>query len=187
MAVPTFQEAYTKSVLPFFLKKKEYGNPMEVPRIKKVTVNTGLGKLVGQRTGEELKKILDAVLSDLTQITGQKPSLTQARKSVAGFGLRKGASVGCKVTLRGKRMYDFLERFVRITLPRSRDFRGISPLAIDKKGNLTIGIPEHLVFPEISPEHVKYPFGLEVTVTTRAQNAEEAQEMFGLLGFPFAK
>ena len=177
-------EQYKKEVIPAMMKKFGYKNSMAVPKILKVTANTGFGKLISGKTSEEQKKILNSILNDLAFITAQHPILTKSKMSIAGFKIRKGLAIGVKVTLRRGKMYDFLERLIRIALPRSRDFRGIEPSSFDKKGNLTIGVKEHIVFPEILPERAKNIFGLEITITTNAKKREEAIELFKFLGFP---
>ncbi len=181
------KEKYEKEVISAMMERFGYKNKMAVPKIEKVVVNTGFGRLVGGRTSEEQKKIQQAILEDLALICGQKPILTKAKKSISGFKLRKGTPVGAMVTLRKQRMWDFLARLIHIALPRSRDFRGIKEQAVDERGNLTIGIKEHICFPEISPEKVKNIFGLEVTVVTSAKTRQEALEFFRLLGFPIKK
>jgi large subunit ribosomal protein L5 len=177
-------EKYQKEVIPEMMKRFGYQNPMAVPKIEKVVINTGFGKLTVGKTSEEQKKIQDAILEDLSLICGQRPVLTYAKKSISGFKIRKGLPIGAKVTLRGKRMNDFLERLIHIGLPRSRDFRGINPDSFDRKGNLTLGIQEHIIFPEISPEKVKTIFGFEITIATTAKKREEGIELLRLLGFP---
>ena len=178
------QEKYKKEVIPEMMKKFGYKNSMAVPKLLKVTVNTGFGKLISGKTSEEQKKILNSILDDLAFITAQHPVLTKAKKSISGFKIRKGLPIGAKVTLRRKKMYDFLGRLIHIALPRSRDFRGIEPSSLDKKGNLTIGIREQIAFPEVSPERTKNIFGLEITVVTNAKKREEGLELLKLLGFP---
>jgi large subunit ribosomal protein L5 len=178
------QEKYQKEVIPQMMEKFGYKNRMAVPEIEKVVINTGFGKLVSGKTPEEQKKIYQPILEDLTLVSGQKPILKGAKKSISTFKIRKGMPVGAMVTLRGKRMNDFLERLIHIALPRSRDFQGIDQKSVDKKGNLTIGIKEHIAFPEVSPEKVKNIFGLEVTVVTNAKSREEGVELLRLLGFP---
>lgn len=175
---------YEKEVVPALQKKLGRKSVMAVPRIEKVVVNTGFGRLVSAKTGDELRKTLEAIRNDISLIAGQRAILTKAKHSIAGFKLRQGAPVGAKVTLRGKRMYDFLDRFVHVMLPRSRDFRGLEISTLDKNGNLGIGIKEHTFFPEISPEKTKDIFGLQITVTTTAKNKEEGLELFRALGFP---
>ncbi|MBZ9573028.1 50S ribosomal protein L5 [Patescibacteria group bacterium] len=178
------KEKYQKEVIPQMMEKFGYKNKMVVPRIEKVVVNTGFGRLISGKTTEEQKKISDAILEDLSLITGQRPIKTCAKKSISGFKIRKGMPVGVEITLRSQRMYDFLERLIHISLPRSRDFQGIDPKSFDREGNLTIAIKEHIIFPEISPEKVKNMFGFEITVVTTAKNREEGIELLRLLGFP---
>jgi len=178
------QEKYKKEVISQMMEKFGYRNEMAVPKIEKVTVNTGFGRLVSGKTSDEQKKIYEAILNDLISISGQRAILTKAKKAVSAFKIRENQLIGVKVTLRGRRMYDFLERLIHITLPRSRDFQGIDEKSFDKQGNLTIGIKEHICFPEISPEQVKNIFGLEVTVVTNARSREEGLELLRLMGFP---
>ena len=158
---------------------------MQSGNLKKIVVSTTVGRL-RQRHGFA-DKILPAISNDLAVITGQKPAPRQARKSIAGFKLREGDIVGLKVPLRGKRMKDFLKRFVEVVLPRVRDFRGIDPKAIDAQGNLTIGIKEHIVFPEVAPDEVKIDFGLEVTLVSDTKGKEESYKLFKSLGIPLMK
>ncbi|MBZ1345076.1 MAG: 50S ribosomal protein L5 [Candidatus Nealsonbacteria bacterium] len=178
------QEKYKKEVVPVMMKEFGYKNPMAVPKIEKVIINTSFGKLILGKTNEEQKKIQKAILNDLALISGQGPVLTMAKKSIAGFKTRKGLALGAKCTLRKKKMNDFLERLINISLPRSRDFRGIGIESFDSKGNLTIGIKEHIYFSEISPEKVKNIFGFEITIKTTAKTKEEGIELLKLLGFP---
>ena len=154
---------------------------MAVPKIEKVVINTGVGRFVKE------DKTVERIAKDLTMITGQKPVYRKAKKSISGFKLRQGVTVGISVTLRGKRMYDFLDRLIAIALPRSRDFRGIDAKNFDKMGNLNFGIKESSIFPEISYENVKDIFGLEVTVVTTAKNRERGVELLKQLGFPIKK
>lgn len=165
-------------------EKFGYKSIMAVPKIKKVVVNTGFGRLAVGKTGDEQKKLCESIVADLSLICGQKPILTKAKKSISSFKLREGMHIGAMVTLRGARMYDFLERTIHIALPRTRDFRGIDSKAFDQKGNLTIAVKEHTVFPEISPERVRSIFGLEITVVTSAKTREEGLELLKSLGFP---
>jgi large subunit ribosomal protein L5 len=151
---------------------------MAVPRIKKAVVNVGIGKII--KEGDKI----DEVVNSITAITGQKPLKTKARKAISGFKVREGMEVGVKVTLRGKRMWQFIDRFINATLPRTRDFQGIDRKSVDKGGSINIGIKEHMIFPEISPERVKHTFGLQVTISTDANSQEEGLELFKLLGFP---
>jgi large subunit ribosomal protein L5 len=179
-----FKERYNKEVVPKMVEKFGYRSVMAVPRIKKVLVNTGFGRQVVGLTADEQKKVCQNVVDDLSLICGQKPVLTLSKKSIASFKLRKGMQIGAKVTLRGKRMEDFIDRLVRIALPRSRDFQGISPESIGPEGNLTLGIKEQITFPEVSPESTKRLFGLEVTVVVTSKSREEGMELLKLLGFP---
>lgn len=177
-------EKYKEEAIPGLMKKFGYKNPMAAPKIEKVVINTGFGKLVVGKTSDEQKKIQESILNDLALITGQKPILTRAKKSISAFKIRKGIPLGVKVILRGKKMFDFLERLIHIALPRSRDFQGIDPKSFDKKGNLTIGIKEHITFPEVSPEKIKQIFGFEVIIATTAKSREEGIGLLKLMGFP---
>lgn len=172
------QEKYRKQVVPQMREKFGYKNDLAVPKIEKVIVNTGIGRVLKE------EKIQEEITRDLSLITGQKPSPRPAKKAIAAFKTRKGMLVGLSVTLRGQRMYDFLERLIHIALPRSRDFRGLPEKSIDQKGNLTIGIKEQIIFPEISAESARNIFGLEVTVVTTAKNRQEGVELLRLIGFP---
>ena len=176
-------EKYQKEVIPQMMEKFGYKNTMAVPKIEKVVINTGFGKQISGKTSDEQRKILEAVLDNLTLITGQRSVVTKAKKSISTFKLRKGVPVGAMVTLRGQRMRDFLEILIHVTLPRSRDFQGIDQKSFDKKGNLTIGIREQIAFPEVSPEKTKNLFGLEITVVANAKSREEGMELLRLLGF----
>ena len=178
------KEKYKREVIPRMIEKFGYKNRMAVPRIEKVVVNTGFGRLIAGKTNEEQKKIYDSILEDLSLIAGQRVVLKMAKKSIATFKTRKGMPLGAAVTLRKERMYDFLERLIFFTLPRTRDFRGIEQKSIDGKGNLNYGLKDHTVFVEILPEKVKNVFGLEVTVVTTAKNKEEGIELIKLMGFP---
>jgi len=178
------KEKYKKEVVPQMVKNFGYKNIMAIPKIEKVIVNTGFGRLTTEKTSGEQKKIYEAILNDLALITGQRSILTRAKKSISGFKIRQGMPVGAQVSLRGKKMFDFLERLIHIALPRSRDFRGIDSKSFDREGNLTIAIKEHIVFPEISPEKVKNIFGFEITVVTTTKNKKEGIELLKLLGFP---
>lgn len=178
-------EKYNKEVIPAMIEKFGYKSPMAVPKIEKVVVNIGFGKIITGMSGEEQRKAFrEAVFRDLSLICGQAPVFCKAKKSISSFKLRKGMIIGAKVTLRGKRMYDFIERLINIALPRSRDFRGIEPTSVDSSGNLTIAVPEHIAFPEVSTENIKHIFGFEVTVVTTAENREEGLELLKLMGFP---
>jgi len=180
----SLSEKYKKEVIPVMREKFGYTNDMAVPKIEKVIVNTGFGRQVAGKTSEEQKKIADFMVVDLGFVCGQRAIKTYAKRSIASFKTREGMVIGAKVTLRGKKMTDFLERLIHIALPRSRDFKGISAKSVDKRGNLTIGIGEHIVFPEILPEKAKNIFGLEITVVTTAKTHEEGLELLKLLGFP---
>ncbi len=175
------QERYQNEVVPALQKAFNYRNVMEVPRIQKVVVNIGLGEAMGN------PKALEAAVADLTTITGQKPVLTKARKSIANFKLREGVIIGTKVTLRGSRMWAFLDRLMNIALPRVRDFRGVSPDAFDGRGNYTLGLRDQLIFPEIEYDKIDKLRGMEITIVTTARNDEHSREMLRFLGMPFRK
>lgn len=179
------RERYTTSVIPELKKQFGYKNTMAVPRIEKVVLNAGFGRLIANKTGDEARKILESISRDLGIIAGQRPVFAKARKSIAAFKLREGSSIGAKVTLRGKKMEDFLERLIHVMLPRSRDFRGISLNSVDGSGNLTIGIKEHISFPEIAPEQSYASFGVEITIVTTATTKEEGTELLRKMGVPF--
>lgn len=178
------KEKYIKEVVPAMMAKFSYKSKMAVPIVRKVVINTGFGREVAVKTGEEQKKLKEAVLEDLSLISGQKAVLTQAKKAIAGFKIRKGMAIGAKTTLRGQKMNDFLEKIIHVVLPRSRDFRGIESSSVDQKGNLTFAMKEHIAFPEISPEKTKRMFSLEITVDTSAKSKEEGLQLLKLLGFP---
>ncbi len=185
--ITSLTEKYNNEVVPEMQKLFGYKSKMAVPRIRKVVINTGFGREVGGKTSDEQKKIAEAVLNDLASLSGQKAQLTMAKTSIASFKIREGQAIGAKVTLRKKKMNDFLDKIINIVLPRTKDFQGISSKAFDKKGNLTLGVKEHIVFPEIMPERAKSIFGLEITVVTDAKSKEEGQELLKLLGFPLEK
>jgi len=178
------QEKYKKEAISAMMEKFGYKSSMAVPKIEKVVINTGYGRQVAGKTNDEQKKIADFILEELGLICGQRAVKTYAKKAISSFKLRQGMPIGAKVNLRGKKMTDFLERLIYLTLPRTRDFKGISSESIDKQGNLTIAVKEHITFPEILPEKARDIFGLEITVVTTAKNKEEALELFKLLGFP---
>lgn len=180
-------EKYKKEVVPKMMEKFGYPSPMAVPKIEKVVINSGFGKLIAGKSSDEQKKVHQGILDDLSLIAGQKPILTKAKKAIAGFKLRQGTAVGVKVTLRGPRMYDFLERVVNIVLPRTRDFWGIDSKSFDRKGNMTIAVKEHIVFPEVSPEKAKIIFGFEITAVLTSKTREEGMELLKLMGFPIKK
>ena len=175
------QEQYQKEVAPALFKEFDFKNVMQVPRIEKVVVNIGLGEAMAE------PKALEAAVSDLTQIVGQKPVTTKARKSIANFKLREGVVIGTKVTLRGERMWAFLDRLLNVALPRVRDFRGVSANAFDGRGNYTIGLQDQLIFPEIDYDKIDKLRGMEVTIVTSAKTDDQARALLGLLGMPFKK
>ncbi len=175
------QERYRQEVVPAMMRTFRYRNVMQVPRIEKVVVNIGLGEALDN------PKALEFASADLMAITGQKPVLTKARRSIAAFKLREGRLIGAKVTLRGERMWSFLDRLMNIALPRVRDFRGVSPHAFDGRGNYTLGIREQLIFPEIQYDKIDKVRGLEVTIVTTAKTDEEGRTLLKLLGMPFRK
>ena len=175
------KERYQNEVVPALMKTLNLDNVMEVPRVEKVVVNIGLGEAL------ENAKALDAAVVDLTAITGQKPIVTKARKSIANFKLREGRAIGAKVTLRGDRMWSFLDRMMNIAMPRVRDFRGISADSFDGRGNYTLGLREQLVFPEIEYDKIDKLRGLEVTIVTTATNDDHGRELLQMLGMPFRK
>ena len=174
-------ERYSKEVAPALFKSFGFKNIMQVPRIEKVVVNIGVGEALDN------PKALDAATSDLTIITGQKPIQTKARVSIANFKLREGRLIGTKVTLRGDRMWSFIDRLLNITLPRVRDFRGVSANAFDGRGNYTLGLKDQLVFPEIEYDKIDKLRGMEITIVTSAKNDEQARALLQLLGMPFSK
>ena len=175
------QEKYNKEVVPALRKAFDLKNVMEVPRIQKVVVNIGMGEAMDN------PKAMEAAVSDLTTITGQKPVMTKARKSIANFKLREGRLIGTKVTLRGERMWSFLDRLMNTALPRVRDFRGVSGNAFDGRGNYTLGLRDQLIFPEIEYDKIDKLRGMEVTIVTTAKNDDQARTMLQLLGMPFSK
>ena len=185
MTTSLISEKYNKAV-PVLMKKFGIDNRMAVPRVTKVTINVGIGKMLGQK-GVDEDKIIGAISEDLARICGQKPEVRYARKDIANFKLRQGAPSGLRVTLRGRRMNDFIGRFVNVDLPRTRDFKGIKLSSVDKDGNLNIGIPEQIIFPEVSPDSIRLIFGFSITIGTSSGNRDEAIELFRLLGFPFEK
>ncbi|MDD5144954.1 MAG: 50S ribosomal protein L5 [Candidatus Pacebacteria bacterium] len=183
----SLKEKYIKEAVPKMMVKFGYSSSMAVPKIVKVAVNTGFGKQIAGKTNDEQKKHAQAIAEDLGTITGQKVLITVARKSIASFKVREGMALGAKATLRGKRMYDFLDKLIHLVLPRTRDFRGIDPKSLDPEGSLTFAIREHIAFPEILPEKIRNMFGLEITVVTTAKNKEEGLELLKLLGFPLRR
>jgi large subunit ribosomal protein L5 len=177
-------EKYNKEVVPAMRKKFGYKSSMATPRIEKVVLNTGFGRFVAGKTSDEQKKFYEPVLADLSLICGQKAVLTLAKKSIASFKTREGMPIGAMATIRGKKMYDLLEKVIDIALPRSRDFRGLDGKSFDQRGNMTISIKEHIIFPEIFSEKIKSIFGFQMTVVVNAKNKEQGMELLKLLGFP---
>jgi large subunit ribosomal protein L5 len=175
------KKRYREEIVPAMMKTFNYSNVMQVPRLEKVVVNMGLGEAL------ENARILDTSMEELSRITGQKPVLTRARKSIANFKLREGNPIGCRVTLRKRRMNDFLYRLLNIALPRVRDFKGVSPRGFDGRGNYTLGVREQLIFPEINYDDVEKVKGMNITIVTSAKTDEEAKELLGLIGVPFRK
>jgi large subunit ribosomal protein L5 len=177
--VDRLQEKYQKEVVPALTEKFGYKNVMQLPKIEKIIINMGVGEAVGN------PKALDSAVSDLTIISGQKPLLTRAKKSLAAWKLREGMPIGCKVTLRGVRMYQFLDKFMNVALPRVRDFRGVSDKAFDGRGNYAVGLKEQLIFPEIEYDKIDKIRGMNIVIVTTAQTDEEARELLKLMGMPF--
>lgn len=180
----SLKEKYNKEVVPEMMQKFGLKNRMAVPSIKKVVLNSSFGKAVVGKSASEREKIQNLISQDLSLIAGQKTNLVKSKKSIAGFKLREGLEISAVVTLRKSKMWDLLERLVYLSLPRSRDFKGLEPKSIDKNGNLSIGFKEHIFFPEIFTEKEKTIFGLEITIVTNAKNKEQGLELYKLLGFP---
>ena len=172
-------EKYRTQVVPALMKQFNYKNPLQVPRVEKIVINMGLGEAT------QNPKVIDAAVEDLRAISGQQPVVTRAKKSIAGFRLRQGMPIGVKVTLRGERMYHFLDKLMNLALPRVRDFRGVSPRSFDGRGNYTLGLREQLIFPEIDYDKIDKVRGLEVVVVTTAKTDEEARALLTELGMPF--
>ena len=179
MATPRLKEKYKSEIIPALEKQLEIQNINQVPRLEKIVVNMGVGGAASD------SKLLDAAMNDMRIITGQQPMITRARKSIAGFHIRTGMAIGCKVTLRGDRMWEFLDRLLSIALPRVRDFRGISPTSFDGRGNYSLGITEQLIFPEIDYDKIDRTRGMDITFVTTAENDKDAKALLDLLGFPF--
>lgn len=175
------QERYKQEVVKSMMEKFNYKSVMQVPTIEKIVINMGVGDAVSN------SKVLDDAVNELAQITGQKPVVTKAKKSIAGFKLREGMPIGCKVTLRGEKMFEFLDKLVSISLPRVRDFRGVSKDAFDGRGNYTLGIREQLIFPEINFDKVNKIRGMDIVIVTTANTDQEGRELLGQLGMPFQK
>ncbi|PJE51367.1 MAG: 50S ribosomal protein L5 [Candidatus Yanofskybacteria bacterium CG10_big_fil_rev_8_21_14_0_10_36_16] len=180
MNEPRLLKKYRKDVIPSMKEKFGYKNVMAIPKLEKVVVSVGIGKASVLKDNKKIEKIKE----DIAKITGQKPADRKSKKSISGFKVREGMNVGVMVTLRGKRMYDFIDRLISIALPRARDFRGLNPKSFDKKGNLNIGIKEHNIFPEVSYETLKDLFSFQVTVATTSNTREEGEELLRLIGFP---
>jgi len=173
------KEFYQKEVIPALTQQFGFENPMRVPKVTKVTLNMGVGEAIAD------KKVLESATGDLEQISGHKVVVTKARKSIAGFKIREGWPIGCKVTLRGERMYEFLERLVDIAIPRIRDFRGLSPKAFDGRGNYAMGVNEQIIFPEIEYDKIDKLRGLDITITTTARDDDEGRALLAAMRFPF--
>jgi large subunit ribosomal protein L5 len=176
---PRMRERFRTAVVPAMMKERGYGNPFQVPRLSKVVINMGVGE------GKENAKVLDFATADLQAISGQKPIITRAKKSIANFKLRENVPIGCKVTLRGPRMYEFLDRLVNVALPRVRDFKGVPPKGFDGRGNYNMGLKEQIIFPEIVYDKVDKVRGMDITMVTTARTDEEAKALLTHLGVPF--
>jgi large subunit ribosomal protein L5 len=176
---PRMRERFRTTVVPAMMKERGYGNPFQVPRLSKVVINMGVGE------GKENAKVLDFATADLQAISGQKPIITRAKKSIANFKLRENVPIGCKVTLRGPRMYEFLDRLVNVALPRVRDFKGVPPKGFDGRGNYNMGLKEQIIFPEIVYDKVDKVRGMDITMVTTARTDEEAKALLTHLGVPF--
>jgi large subunit ribosomal protein L5 len=179
--MPRLKEKYKKEILPAMMKRFAYRNALQAPKLNKVVINMGLGEAVSNI------KVIDSAVSELAEIAGQRPVVTRAKRSEAGFKLRTGMPIGCKVTLRGDRMYEFLDRLLNVALPRIRDFRGIPAKSFDGRGNYSLGIREQMIFPEIRYEKVDMVRGMDICIETSARSDEEAQVLLESLGFPFRK
>ncbi len=179
--MPNIKRLYNEKVRPEMLKTFGYENVMEVPKLDKIVVNMGVGEAITEA------KVLEAAAGDLGLITGQRPAITRSKKAIAGFKLRADVPVGCRVTLRGNRMYEFFDRLVNVAIPRIRDFRGLSAKSFDGRGNYTFGVKEHIIFPEIDYDKILKIIGMDVTIVTTAKTDEEARELITLLGMPLKK
>lgn len=179
--MPRIKERYIKEVIPLMMKEFSYKNVMQVPRLEKIVINVGLGEAI------QNIKLLETVQKEIAQITGQRPVQTRAKKAIAAFKLRKGVPIGCKVTLRGDRMYEFFDRLISLALPRIRDFKGVPTRSFDGRGNYTLGIKEQLIFPEIDADKVDFVYGMDITICTTAKTDEEAMSFLRYLGMPFRK
>jgi large subunit ribosomal protein L5 len=179
--VPRLKQRYHEEVVPKLKREFEITNTMAVPRVERVSLNMGMGEAI------QNIKILDDAVAEMASLAGQKPTITRSQKSIAAFKLRAGMPIGCRVTLRGERMWEFLDRFIAVALPRVRDFRGVSPKSFDGRGNYTMGIRDHLIFPEIDYNNVERPKGMNITIVTTAGNDERALFLLRELGMPFAR
>jgi len=179
--VSRLKETYTKEIAPAMQKKFGYKNVMQIPKLDKIVINMGVGE------AKENSKVLESAVKDLETITGQKAILTRAKKSIANFKIREGMPIGCKVTLRGEKMYEFADRLINLSLPRVRDFRGVNPNAFDGRGNYSLGIKEQLIFPEIEYDKIDKVRGMDIIFVTTANTDEEARELLTLFGMPFSK
>ncbi len=179
MAVPS--DRFYQDIVPQLREQYRYKSPMQIPRLAKIIINMGLGEAI------QNAKILDSAAAELAQISGQKPVITRARRSIAAFKLRKGMPIGCMVTLRGNRMYEFYDKLVNVALPRVRDFRGVSAKALDGRGNYTLGIKEHIIFPEIDYDKIDKIKGMNITIVTTAKTDDEARTLLALMGMPFKR
>ena len=177
--MPTMKERYLEEAVPALTKRFDYRNPMQVPKLEKIVINMGVGDAV------QNPKLLESAVAEMGQIAGQRPVVTKAKRSISTFKIREGMSIGAKVTLRGQRMYDFLDRLVNVALPRVRDFRGISGKGFDGRGNFALGLKEQLIFPEIYYDKVEKIRGMDIVIVTSARSDEEAKELLRLLGMPF--
>jgi len=175
------QQYYREQVVPKLREELKIANVMQVPRITKITLNMGVGEAVAD------KKVMDAAVADLTKITGQKPLVTKSRKAIASFKIRAGLPIGAKVTLRGRRMYEFLDRLINIAMPRIRDFRGVSPRSFDGQGNYSLGVKEQIIFPEIQYDQVDQVRGMDITITTTARDDRHGRALLEAFNFPFRK
>ncbi|MFZ3072706.1 MAG: 50S ribosomal protein L5 [Thermodesulfobacteriota bacterium] len=176
---PRIKEQYLKDVVPAMMKEFKYKSVMQVPKLDKITVNMGLGEAVNDL------KVIDAAVKDMAAITGQKPLVTRAKKSIATFKLRAGVPIGCMVTLRGAKMYEFYDRFVNFAMPRIRDFKGVSDKSFDGRGNYTVGVKEQIIFPEVEYDQIDKVRGMNITIATTAKSDEEGKSLLKLLGMPF--
>jgi len=177
--MPTMKERYLEEAVPALTKRFDYHNPMQVPKLEKIVLNMGVGDAV------QNPKLLESAVAEMAQIAGQRPVVTKAKRSISTFKIRTGMSIGAKVTLRGQRMYDFLDRLVNVALPRVRDFRGVSGKGFDGRGNYALGLKEQLIFPEIDYDKVEKIRGMDIVIVTSARSDEEAKELLRLLGMPF--